>query len=466
MRTLPTDSSLRLRLIEFMGGETLDQASAVYLTHSDGCLYDRNELRPPSDLDWFLERQMDIARSLADKQSFLLHLDIEYVNFDSPAEAYVDPWRCFDLQEPVVKVIESLLLNWGIRPLHLVTGQGHHFVWRISQASEIARRIGALDPAPELTPLCLQRLPTSLKGTLTTTQQATFAAIALLAEFVASRIKEAAAARCQIPVEITAVHVGPCFTQQREMISIDISEYGDPLHTRMTRMPFTHYRKPWVTGLIRHLGIEDQIPTFRAIPLHEIDVRQALKVRQDEAAVFDLAHRACVRIPCQERGTQHLMEAYLASPLRRFHEAFYAAQHDPRECWPDTYARTDLNALPACVRHLLVFPNDLLLKPAGIQLVTRSLLALDWHPRHIAGLIRSKFEDPAFGWGVNWSDYEPATRADFYTRLFSGLHLTGLDRLVDYNCTSTQEKGFCFPPPESTCSLTESRNALLNRLPP
>ena len=466
MRTLPTDSSLRLRLIEFLGGETLDQASALYLTHSDGCLYDRNELRPPSDLDWFLERQMDIARSLADKQSFLLHLDIEYVNFDSPAEAYVDPWRCFDLQEPVVKVIESLLLNWGIRPLHLVTGQGHHFVWRISQASEIARRIGALDPAPELTPLCLQRLPTSLKGTITTTQQATFAAIALLAEFVAFRIKQEAAPLCQVPVEVTAVHVGPCASKRREMISIDISEYGDPLHTRMTRMPFTHYRKPWVTGLIHHLKLEDQIPTFRTIPLHEIDVRQALKMRQDETDVLDLAHRACVRIPCQEMGTQHLLEDYLASPLRRFHQMYYEAQHDPRERWPHTYARMDLNALPPCVRHLLVFPNDLLLKPAGIQLVTRSLLALDWHPRHIAGLIRSKFEDPAHGWGIDWRDYEPATRADFYTRLFAGLHLTGVDQLIDFNCTSTQEKRFCFPPQDGNCSLSPAHITLLNRLPP
>jgi hypothetical protein len=126
----------------------------------------------------------------------------------------------------------------------------------------------------------------------------------------------------------------------------------------------------------------------------------------------------------------------------------------------------DLNALPPCARHLMVFPNDLLLKPAGIQLVTRSLLALNWHPRHIAGLIRSKFEDPAHGWGIDWRDYEPATRADFYTRLFAGLHLTGVDQLIDFNCTSTQEKSFCFPPQDGNCSLSPAHITLLNRLPP
>ncbi len=88
-------------------------------------------------------------------------------------------------------------------------------------------------------------------------------------------------------------------------------------------------------------------------------------------------------------------------------------------------------------------PNDLLLKPAGIQIVTRSLLAEGWHPRHIAGLIRSKFADPSFSWGIDWNDYEPGTRADFYVRLFAGLYATGLDQLVDMNCVSTAEKGFC-----------------------
>jgi len=58
-------------------------------------------------------------------------------------------------------------------------------------------------------------------------------------EFVAHRIKESAAPLYELPLEIAAVHGGPCRSRQRELISIDISEYGDPLHTRMSRMPFT-----------------------------------------------------------------------------------------------------------------------------------------------------------------------------------------------------------------------------------
>ena len=51
--------------------------------------------------------------------------------------------------------------------------------------------------------------------------------------------------------------------------------------------------------------------------------------------------------------------------------------------------------------------------------VAAALLDRGWHPRHIAGLIRSKFERD-HGWGAEWKDYSPAQRADYYTRIFAG----------------------------------------------
>ena len=465
MNSFCADPHVRQRLVEFLGGESLADATALYLTHTDGCQYDRWELRPAADLDWYLETDMDIARSLADSESCLLHLDMEYVNFDSPAEAYLDPVGCFELQEPVVKVIEELLLDWGIEPLHVLTGQGHHFVWRIGRGSEVSRRIRELSPAPELVGPCLERLPRILTGCIGAEDQALFAGLALPIEFMAHRIKERAAAVSILPVELTAVHVGPSTRERREMISIDISEYGDPLHSRMIRMPFTRYRKPWMSGLARDLGLEEAIPAFRTVPLHEMDFRQAIRMRQVDGEVLDLAKRACVRIPLQEEGTRRLLEDYLSSRLRRFHEFYYSSMHDAKERWPETYDRTPLDVLPCCVQQILGYPNDLLLKPVGIQMVTRCLLALGWHPRHIAGLIRSKFENPGYGWGVDWNDYEAATRADFYTRLFACLHLTGLDRLVDFNCTSTREKQFCFPSQDGCCELESARQTLISQLP-
>lgn len=451
MSTFYSDPSVRQRLVEFLGGDSLEAASAVYVTHSDGCLFQRSELHPPRELQWFLDRNLDIARSLADKKSLLLHLDIEYVNFDSPGEALKDPARAFGLQEPVVRAIEALLLDWGIEPLHLITGQGHHFVWRVGADSEVAFGIAALMPSAELVAACMERVGEGVE--ISVDQQMTFSGMALLMEYLAHRIKWVAAPLAEIPVEITAVHVGRCGMAGREMISLDVSEYGDPLHTRMIRMPYTHYLKPWLTGLAREMGMEAELPRFRAIPLHEMDVQQAIECRKDEGCVKDLARRAGGRIPLQEEGTARMLAEYMASPLRRFHRHFYSVAHQPKHTWAETYDAVPLETLSPCVRSILENPNDRLLKPSGMQLVTRALLAEGWHPRHIAGLIRSKFENPAYGWGVDWAEYEAGTRADFYVRLFAGLWETGVDELVDFNCTSTAEKGFCTGQPHDVCSL-------------
>ncbi len=466
MKAFYDDVAVRHRLTEFLGGDTLEKATANYITHADGHAFSQRETHAPTDLEWFLEKRLDIARSLGDSRSLLVHLDVEYVNFDSVAEAYLDPWRAFELQDPVVRAIESLLLGWGICPLHLITGQGHHFVWRVALYSDLASRLAALAPDHELIAACFRRVSPSCQADHALYAQQAYAALALVMEYVAHRVKEQAAPLCPVPVELTAVHVGPVATGRREIVSIDISEYGDPLHTRMIRMPFTNYLKPWVNGMAKTLGLEHEIPAITAIPLYEMDVPQAIKVRQVKSEVRELARRACVRIPEKSEGTAKMLDEYLASRLREFHEYFYQAHHDPKESWPLTYGRTPLETLPPCCRHIVEYPNDLLLKPAGMQLVTRCLLSAGWHPRHIAGFIRSKFEDSSFGWGVDWTTYDAATRADFYTRVFAGLYATGLDKLVDLNCTSTREKGFCFPPKAGTCSLEPCRSTLLQQLLP
>jgi hypothetical protein len=101
------------------------------------------------------------------------------------------------------------------------------------------------------------------------------------------------------------------------------------------------------------------------------------------------------------------------------------------------------------------------MRPAGIELLVRCMLSLGWHPRHIAGLIRSKYERN-YGWGDNWYFYNAAARADFYTRVFSGLVATGIDDLIGFNCRSTKEKGLCHLNNHG-CNLEKFRGSLLER---
>lgn len=439
------DPTVRTRIVEYLGGHRVEDATCLFLGRLDSenpSIFDRH---PPADLDKLLDGGCEIARSLEDRESMLIHLDIEYVNFDDPVAAYTDAQGAFLMQEPLVEVIETWLLNYGIRYLHLVTGQGHHFVWKIHKQSAIAKRIAKLGiytpsegSAREIDPL--------------------FAHISLLMEHFAHRVKHEAASRCELPVEITAQHVGPGNSGMREMLSIDISEYGDPLQSRMIRMPYTVYRKPWISGLFERLGIEDRITEFFTLPLHEMDLTRLLELRHHPDEIIALARRAGVHIPSEEHGTARLLDDYLGSSLASFHRQFYAVQQDPPSLWPSGYDRTPLEKLPPCAAHVLSFPNDLLLKPSGMQLVTRSLLASGWHPRHIAGLIRSKFENPAFGWQGKWIEYDPSQRAEFYVRLFAGELAERLDSAIDFNCVSQQEKQFCWHP--HGCSLEPLRDEL------
>jgi hypothetical protein len=437
LETIYSNPAVRERIFDYLGSDEGRNPTAFSLARCDGRLPTEIERIPIDSLEAALETPGDLARSLADRESLIAHLDIEYVNFDSPEEAYVDPCRTFKLQEPVVTVIEEELSRYGIRPLHLLTGQGHHFVWQVPLDSESCRQLAGeinltspVAAAPDLE-------PDRIAGRA-------FRGLGLVMEFLAHRIKMLSSPLSEIPVDLTAVEVGMLESGRREMISIDISEYGDPLQERIIRIPFTHYEKPWLSGMVERLSLEMSVPRFVTLPLHEIDVSRALFLRQSSADVIALARKSIVRIPNQERGTSRLIEKYLDSPLRRFHQSYYREPMDTPPGGNEVSDETALDTFPPCVANILRHPNDLLLKPAGIQLVTRFLIAKGWLPRRIAGLVQRNFENPAFNWLPSyWNKYSPEMRSDFYVRLFSGQIMTRLDEGVDFNCVSTQEKHLC-----------------------
>jgi hypothetical protein len=155
-----------------------------------------------------------------------------------------------------------------------------------------------------------------------------------------------------------------------------------------------------------------------------------------------------------------LLHDYEKSRLAKFHTKFYSQEQHPAKLWPETYDLQPLEILPACARIALETPNDLLLRPAYIRRLVRVMLALGWHPRHIAGVICSKYRRD-FGW-TQFVNVDSATRADFYTRVFGGLFAAGTDDLVDFNCISAQEQGTCT---FSTCghNLLDFKESALER---
>ncbi len=281
-------------------------------------------------------------------------------------------------------------------------------------------------------------------------------------EWVAEEIKQRCQAETTIPISLTAIEAGPVRDLQREVIALDVSEYGDPLDVRCIRMPFSVYHKP--SQKRYQLGdlLVDAMPPMFPVPLFEMTTEFALEVMRDPAAVAALAARAPTAIPDFSRQTESLIKDYENSNLAQFHRVFYQLEHHPPEIWPETYDQISLPELPSCVRQPLLEPNDLLLKPVMIQHVVRALMAHDWQPRHIAGLIRSRYERD-FDWGERWQRYDAPSRADFYVRMFAGAIVTGRDQLIDFNCKSTQEKQCC-PAEHCQANLVELGDQLKRNL--
>ena len=370
----------------------------------------------------FLANGADLSRSLWDRSALIAHLDMEYVNCDFPAEPYLDPRRTFALQEPLVAAVEATLADLGIVPLHLITGRGHHFVWQVGRGRRAFGQLQMVGRLPDHLRHYYAQHPAPGGERIAPAWGAAFAGLALVMEYLGHRIQAAAQPHSPLPVKLAEVSVQPQ-ERGREFLVLDLSEYGDPLNTRIIRLPFSRYLKPWYKGQVE-AGIE--IPPMVVVPLHEMGLDQALEARRAVRQALALAKRTVARIPEAAAGMSALIEQYRTSELAAFHDYFYAMDHDPPQSWPRTYDRFRPDTLPPEVRMTLEAPMDRLLKPDLLRRLVHRLLDLDWHPRHIAGLIRSKYERN-HGWGREWYVYDAATRADFYARLFSGTAALGRD---------------------------------------
>ncbi|MCE5186792.1 MAG: hypothetical protein LLF76_11775 [Planctomycetaceae bacterium] len=450
-----TTALVRQRMIEFLGGPNLKQATCVHLSNSRGAKDPACIIRPVRQLDYFIAYERDFSRSLHDRESLLIDLDMEYANFDFPAEPYLDRPRALGLQKSVFEIIRSILGEYGIDPLCLITGRGYHFIWRIKKSSRVYGRLvrfGRISRA-------LKRRYCTLTPPVEIALGRAFAGAGMMMEYLMQQVKRTEGGRNTIPVEILEVLTTP---QQRgkEIISLDISEYSDPLDTRFVRVPFSIYLKPyWKPGVITP-QTQDHIPFIVVLPVWG-DPDAMLAKSQDLAAIPAAASQASASIPEMSAGTERLVDAYEHSALYRFHQYFYEQEHEQVEDWPTTYDRTPLDFLPPCVRFMLEHPNDLLLSPAAIRLLTAVLLATRWHPRHIAGLIRSKYERD-HGWLNEWYVYDAGSRADFYVRVFAGCIHTKLDRLKDLNCESLKNSGLC-PDTHAHCGVEAFAEVLLQK---
>ncbi|HNW93156.1 MAG TPA: hypothetical protein PKM88_09650 [bacterium] len=446
------DQNVRSRIVEYCGGHSEDvhTFTAEYLVgYGEYLTWKGNEeaviSSPNEGFDWILRKGLDIFRSLWDKRFQLVVLDIEYFNMDFGGEIYWQPLEVFRRLEPVYQKIMSIFKSYGMRPLMLVTEQNYHFVFRFRRDSPVDNelaRIGQLNEA------------LSHKYGISSGRRHRFVSYEygkaydglgrVMEQFVYKLIHECRAVT-NLPIVITDVAVGPG-QHGREAISFDLSAFGDPVYMRDIRCAFSTHQKHKVQIYKVGEKIAREIPVQITIPRTILNLTQIMHLRRHFRDAADYAAGLSCRVPIYTEEMNLLIKEYRESPLFKFHQHYddrYFASPQERRA---LLAKVDLRALPPCVRQAMEQPNPHLLKPTNLQMLTRVMLKWGWHPRDIAGVVWSKYEEKQHGWEEDWDRYDEATRANFYVRLFAGMMQAGLDNKMDCNCVSHKEKGFCLKP--------------------
>ncbi|MEY3481758.1 MAG: hypothetical protein RIQ71_2533, partial [Verrucomicrobiota bacterium] len=99
-------------------------------------------------------------------------------------------------------------------------------------------------------------------------------------EFAARTAMELSAPEMVIPVEMTAVEVPPS-RRGRELVSIDLSEYADPLPMRTIRIAFSGYLKPWQQAQATGPTNLPRIGPIIFVTLDGADLREGLRAMRD-----------------------------------------------------------------------------------------------------------------------------------------------------------------------------------------
>lgn len=429
--------AVRARVAEFLGAGPDGTPSAVFVAEPSPSVRRPFAPRPPEEIWSLLQRRHEAARSLWDRRALLADLDLEHVHFDLPWLPLLEPDRSAALLRPIVDELLAFLGVHAIQPLHVLTGRGHHFLWRVerdSRAFRLLAAIGALSPGLAE----LYRRPQPPSGDVVGLELgAAQHGLGKVLEFAGQEILRRAAPRLEIPASLAAVLPLPG-PRGHEMASLDLTAFGDPLHVRTVRVPFTAYRKAPRLGAAH----ADARRLVLSIPVVAGDERASREAMHDFGLARELAARADAAPPLASDGMEELVASYLGSSLRRFHDEFESTAEVASRAWPDAYERLDAGALPPCVRLLLEQPNDLLLRPAGLRLLVRTLHGLGWKPRHAARWIEAKLLQDR-GWIAGLHFHHAGVRAEFYARLFGGLLATGLDDRRDFTCEGAGAEGLC-----------------------
>lgn len=310
------------------------------------------------------------------------------------AKAADDDLSLFNRLEPARKILEDALLSYGIPHTCIMTGRGYHFVTQVMGSSifmdhlvdagwKIEDSVKGMLDSNEMQDKLGFRMPHSA--------ECAYKAITRLQQYLITKVIRRIRHAGQ-RVEISD-RGGDCVvldntSQLRTSHSGNVAVVASPYEKFyenggriMARLNRSHNRREWIF-------INDG---------HH-------KRRYMDSTLRYLKH--CVGyIPEGSDGLSRLLWDYKQSSLfNHLHNPMDHVHPEPPHTWGYTYRAHDYHYLKQWGIDVWQWTHDRnpvqnLLNP---EILNGFIFALDrhgWHPRHIAGLLRSIYEDSRFNWG-------------------------------------------------------------------
>ena len=441
IRSYYRSQAVQARLAEFCGGHAKNPGSfSSWGLAGFGGVSRRFEADggpvafPNGELPRLCEEGADICRSLADRGGTLLVLDVDYVSSRAPEDPFIDPRTIFSRLEPVHRAIQELFGAHGINPRVVATGRGYHFAFRALAGGAFCKALVAI--GARAVSSNRHSVPPEIDADWALELERGHEGAGRVLEHVAHRIVHGLRNRTEIPVTLADLPPpggGP-------FICLDLSAHGDPLFTRHLRCAFSTNQKAGIWGT-------RGAPFVFALPRENEPLEELLRCRTDVRAAQRWAVASRATIPDVVQGTG-LLDDYRHGAVARFHREFDTSSDDSPAVWPGTTVDLAEAGMPGCVVAPFERPNPLLLRPPCLRTVALGLWAMGASPRSIANLVRREYEKN-HGWRPSFSNYDPASRANFYIRVLCGALADGLDSPDAFTCETQDKRGLCEP---SRCS--------------
>ncbi|MFH1540544.1 MAG: hypothetical protein ABID79_01665 [Elusimicrobiota bacterium] len=398
---------------------------------------------PLTHLWAMMERGLDIFSSILGYDGTLVSLDIDYYNSKSPGEIYFDSDNVFKNKiEPIREIVKSVYRDFGISYLEVITGCGYHYhsLWPFNNEHWQLEKIGCLEYTLEQQ--YIDRRSQDGRNPIPVYKGFGHSGAFRLLQFISLEIMERASCLREKNKKIIQIEFCDIEVPSPGCVSIDLTTYSDPLYMRVLRVPFSTHQKHKVKKHEIGEDISNLVPIQTILPTSDMSIDNLLKMRRNFRWSSDYARdpkSSCI-IPNSSKGWLNVLSKYKNSELHQFHTKFDSIDYEKENDWSTTYYALNLNELLPCVKHSIVIPEPHIKKPTNIRKIVAVLRSKGWDYKHIAGFFYSHFKKLI---DFSSNKYNAEIRANFFVQLYGAPIYLGIDKLLDINCISHSEIGYC-----------------------